>query len=62
MDDQRKHELAEEMKDLALRFWAGEAEVCRQFWGVPRTTEEQAHWLRLQVYKEMFGSGLSGHS
>ena len=61
MDDQRKRELAEEMKDLAQRFWAGEAEVCRRFWGVPRTTEEQAHWLRLQVYKEMFGSGLSGH-
>ena len=27
----------------------------------PRTAGEQAHWLRLQVYKEMFGSGLVGH-
>ncbi|MCY4447928.1 MAG: hypothetical protein OXE02_03655 [Chloroflexi bacterium] len=62
MDDQRRRELAEEMKDLAQSFWAGEAEICRQFWGVPRSTEEQAHWLRLQVYKEMFGSGLSGHA
>ena len=61
MDDQRRRELAGGMTDLARRFWAGEAEICRAFWSVPRTTEEQAHWLRLQVYKEMFGSGLSGH-
>ncbi|MDE2837381.1 MAG: hypothetical protein OXL97_07720 [Chloroflexota bacterium] len=61
MDDQRKRELAAGMNELAQCFWAGEAEICRQFWGMPRTTEEQAHWLRLQVYKEMFGSGLSGH-
>ena len=61
MDDQRKRELAGGMNGLAQRFWAGEAEICRQFWGVPRTTGEQAHWLRLQVYKEMFGSGLHGH-
>ena len=61
MDDQRKRELAGEMNELAQRFWAGEAEICRRFWGAPRTTEEQAHWLRLQVYKEMFGSGLHGH-
>ena len=62
MDDQRKRELAGGMNELAQRFWAGEAEICRRFWGAPRTTEEQAHWLRLQVYKEMFGSGLSGHA
>ncbi len=61
MDDQRKRELAGGMNGLAQRFWAGEAEICRQFWSVPRTTGEQAHWLRLQVYKEMFGSGLHGH-
>ena len=61
MDDARKHELAAEMRDIARRFWAGEAEICRAFWGVPRSTEEQAHWLRLQVFKEMYGSGLAGH-
>ena len=61
MDEQRKRELAGEMNGLAQRFWAGEAEICRQFWGEPRSTDEQACWLRLQVYKEMFGSGLAGH-
>ena len=61
MDEQRKRELAGEMNELAQRFWAGEAEICRQFWSEPRSTEEQARWLRLQVYKEMFGSGLAGH-
>ena len=61
MDDHRRRELAVEMQALAQRFWAGEAEICRRFWSVPRTTEEQARWLRLQVYKEMFGSGLAGH-
>ena len=61
MDEQRKRALAGEMNELAQRFWAGEAEICRRFWGEPRSTEEQARWLRLQVYKEMFGSGLAGH-
>jgi hypothetical protein len=46
---------------MGRHFWAGEAEICRQFWGTARTAEEQAHWLRLQVYKEMFGSGLTGN-
>ena len=61
MDAQRKSELAGELTEMGRRFWAGEAEICRQFWGVPRTNEEQAHWLRLQVYKEMYGSGLTGN-
>lgn len=61
MDERRKQQLAGELDQLAQCFWAGEAEICRQFWSVPRTAGEQAHWLRLQVYKEMFGSGLVGH-
>ena len=61
MDERRKRQLAAELDQLAQRFWAGEAEICRRFWSVPRTAGEQAHWLRLQVYKEMFGSGLVGH-
>ena len=61
MEDLRKRELARELNELAKRFWAGEAEICRRFWESPRTADEQAHWLRLQVYKEMFGSGLVGH-
>jgi hypothetical protein len=59
MDEQRKLQLAEDLNDLGRHFWAGEAEICRAFWGQPRTAEEQAHWLRLQVFKEMYGSGLS---
>ncbi len=60
MDELRKRELAGELNDLGQRFWAGEAEICRRFWGEPRSAEEQAHWLRLQVFKEMYGSGLVG--
>ena len=59
MDEQRKTELVQQMDDLGRHFWAGEAEICEQFWGVPRTVGEQAHWLRLQVFKEIYGSGLS---
>lgn len=61
MDVKRKAELAASLNEMGRRFWAGEAEICRQFWGQPRTSEEQAHWLRLQVYKEMYGSGLVGN-
>ena len=61
MDENEKRQRAADLNTLAQHFWAGEAEVCRQFWSLPRTAEEQAHWLRLQVYKEMFGSGLVGH-
>ena len=58
MDEVRKTELARGMTDLAQSFWAGEAEICRTFWGVPRAPEEQVGWLRLQVFKEIYGSGL----
>jgi hypothetical protein len=57
MDAQRKSELAASLNEMGRKFWAGEAEICRQFWGQPRTSEEQAHWLRLQMY----GSGLVGN-
>lgn len=58
MDAARKAELARDLEDLTQRFWAGEAEICRAFFSVPRSAEEHAHWLRLQVWKEMYGSGL----
>ena len=61
MDADRKAALSREMNDMGQRFWAGEAEICRRFWGELRTPDEQAHWLRLQVYKEMYGSGLVGN-
>ena len=58
MNEDRKTELAQGMADLAQSFWAGEGEIARTFWAVPRTPEEQVHWLRLQVFKEIYGSGL----
>ena len=58
MDAQRKTELARGMTDLAQSFWAGEGEIAGTFWAVPRKPEEQVHWLRLQVFKEIYGSGL----
>ena len=61
MDEQRKAGLASEINEMGQRFWAGEAEICRTFWSEPRTREQQAHWLRLQVFKEMYGSGLTGN-
>ena len=61
MDAQRKKQLADEINEMGSHFWAGEAEICRQFWGQTRSNEEQARWLRLQVFKEMYGSGLTGN-
>ena len=60
MDAARKAQLGEEMKNLGRAFWSGEAEACRAFFSVPRTPEEHARWLRMQTYKELYGSGLSG--
>ena len=61
MDAKRKVDLANEINEMGRRFWAGEAEICHQFWDVSRSDEEQARWLRLQVFKEMYGSGLTGN-
>ena len=60
MDRQRAAELAKELSVLGQWFWAGEAEVCRTFFSQPRTKEEHVRWLRLQCFKEMYGSGVSG--
>ena len=61
MNAQRKKQFVSELNEMGRRFWAGEAEICRQFWGQPRSNEEQSRWLRLQVFKEMYGSGLTGN-
>ncbi len=61
MDRQRVTELAGELSELGKRFWAGEAEICRAFFGQPRTKEEHLRWLRLHCFKEMYGSGVSGN-
>ena len=53
MDEQRTGELRNELTRYASRYWAGEAEVARAFFGQPRTGEEHLRWLRLQAYKEL---------
>jgi hypothetical protein len=60
MDKERKEQLSRELVELGGHFWAGEAEISRQFFSEKRSADEQARWLRLQVYKEMYGSGLVG--
>ncbi len=60
MDTKRKEQLSRELVEVGGKFWAGEAEISRQFFSQPRSVDEQARWLRLQVYKEMYGSGLVG--
>lgn len=61
MDVTRKATLANEIRAMGRCFWAGEAEICHEFWDVPRSDQDQAHWLRLQVFKEMHGSGLTSN-
>ncbi len=44
----------------AAPYWAGEAEVFRAYWDwEKRTRETDRRWLRLQCYKEVWGSGLA---
>jgi hypothetical protein len=58
MDQQQVDRAAEELARLGARYWAGEAEIVAAFFDQPRSKEEHIRWLRLQVYKEMYGSGL----
>lgn len=45
--------------DLAAPYWAGEAEVFRTYWDWPgRTRATDRHWLALQCFKEIWGSGI----
>ncbi len=34
MDSTRKATLANEIRDMGRCFWAGEAEICHEFWDV----------------------------
>ncbi len=58
MDQQEIQRESEELAELGKRYWAGEAEIVSAFFERPHTKEEHLRWLRLQVYKEMYGSGL----
>ena len=58
MDQHQIQESERELARLGERYWAGEAEIVSAFFDQPRSKEEHTRWLRLQVYKEMYGSGL----
>ena len=58
MDQQEIQRESEGLAELGKRYWAGEAEIVSAFFERPHTKEEHLRWLRLQVYKEMYGSGL----
>jgi hypothetical protein len=51
---------AKRLIDGLAPYWAGEAEVFRNYWGSgKRTRETDRRWLALQCWKEIWGSGLA---
>ena len=53
MNEQETRERRNDLTRYASRFWAGEAEIARAFFGRPRAPEEHLRWLRVQAYKEL---------
>ena len=53
MDDTPSRRLGNELLHHASRWWAGEAEAAKTFFGMPHSGEEHLRWLRLQAYKEL---------
>lgn len=53
MDQDRARHLRNELTEYASRWWAGEAEVARVFFGQQRSRDEHLRWLRLQAFKEL---------
>ena len=51
-------ELKARIRELGLRFWAGEAEIARDFLTAPHEPADHVHWLRHQCYRELRGPGL----
>ena len=47
-----------EIRALGQRFWAGEAEIARNFLTAPHAPADHVHWLRHQCYRELRGPGL----
>ena len=47
-----------EIRALGQRFWAGEAEIARNFLTAPHEPADHVHWLRHQCYRELRGPGL----
>ena len=51
-------DLKAEIRALGQRFWAGEAEIARNFLTAPHEPADHVHWLRHQCYRELRGPGL----
>ena len=47
-----------EIRALGQCFWAGEAEIARNFLTAPHQPADHVHWLRHQCYRELRGPGL----
>ena len=47
-----------ELTRLGECFWAGEAEIARDFLSAPHEPRDHVHWLRHQCYRELRGPGL----
>ena len=46
------------IRALGQCFWAGEAEIARNFLTAPHEPADHVHWLRHQCYRELRGPGL----
>ncbi len=51
-------DLKQQIRAMGQCFWAGEAEIARNFLAVPREPLDHVHWLRHQCYRELRGPGL----
>ena len=47
-----------EIRALGQCFWAGEAEIARNFLTAPHEPTDHVHWIRHQCYRELRGPGL----
>ena len=51
-------DLMAELNTLGESFWAGEAEIAREFLMAARDPKDHVHWLLHQCYRELRGPGL----
>ena len=47
-----------ELAAFGEHFWAGEAEIARDFLTAPHEPQDHVHWLRHQCFRELRGPGL----
>ncbi len=51
-------DLKAQIRAMGQCFWAGEAEIARNFLSAPHEPLDHVHWLRHQCYRELRGPGL----